>query len=408
MPGSIFFDVWVKQDHPVTTFGLMALLFLARGRLVYTGLALGCALLCKETAVFYAGAVAILWLAGVGGRPSLKDGLAVLGVALVTCGWWYLVVLPLVRAPGPVVDGQGGIVLWARSVWMNTVSEHLAWAAQSKPDWQQPWWFYFRQGVTDLGPGGFVLGGCGAVVLVLWRLCRSGAESPTGPGRLCGGVFWPLAVLVPSYLLLSLLPNKVAWLVIVLFPAWATLQAVGVGRFVSIVFLDDGPRGARSWALRGVGVLLLGILGVQLVGQVAGRDYEKVFAHVDLGQLLCARHSRAAAELLNRHVSGEDPALVTSFYHWYGIPNDFPCAVFACYLRPGIPILQCSREIPADAVVELVKQYRLKWALVSPLPGKARDALLSGLAQQGLRPVASTRTAWLFDTRSLLSAEGSR
>src|ERR1051325_2963756 len=53
MPGAIFFDVWIKQDQPVASFGLLALIFLHARLPLYAGVALGLALLCKETAIFY-------------------------------------------------------------------------------------------------------------------------------------------------------------------------------------------------------------------------------------------------------------------------------------------------------------------------------------------------------------------
>jgi len=89
MPGSVFFDVWVKRDLPAATFGLLAILLLLHRKLPFAAFSLGVAMLSKETGLFYAGGCALLWLFGVG-QPRTFKGLVVLAVVpLLSCAWWY-------------------------------------------------------------------------------------------------------------------------------------------------------------------------------------------------------------------------------------------------------------------------------------------------------------------------------
>src|SRR5690606_12491540 len=94
----------------------------------------------------------------------------------------------------------------------------LKYSAEAEDFWHQPWHTYFTELKLELGWGGLALAAMGTIAVAA-RLRRA-----RRPRRIViqARRYWPLFVLLPAYAGLSILPNKTAWIVIVLFPAWAT------------------------------------------------------------------------------------------------------------------------------------------------------------------------------------------
>ena len=377
-PGSVFFDVWIKQDISVASFGLIGLWLLCSHRTLPGAVCLGLSMLCKETGVFYAFAAILLWFGGICGKRTLKDFLVLSLVPAVTCGWWYLIVLPRVAPKG-------------------RTAEHLQFFAGSQPGWAGDWNYYFRKLPLELGWIGIVLAVLGACVLV-WQLRKRDREQHAG-------VLWPLALLAPPLVVLSSIPGKVPWIVISLLPAWTTLQAVGASAMISLANRIS-QKSLRSISQSNAPVVMASALLVVVVlfatsVLVVRRDYESVLKQIDEGQWAGASYSREAAEAMNERCKDGERALIESFHYWREIPPGHPCPIFACYFRKKVDVLIRPHDAPFSELVADIEKHRLDWALLSPEPGSHEYEVFSGFERTlGLRPI-SMRQARLYRTSSL-------
>lgn len=362
-PGSVFFDVWIKQDNLVITFGLLSLWALSSERTLLAGLCLGLALLAKGTAAFYCFAVFLLWLSGVKAQgsklkvQSLKQLATIILFSALICGWWYLGVVPRVGAAG---------------------TDTFSFALSARSLWQQDWSFYLQQVPTHLGLIGAALAAVGLVVCIgTWR------KFPANPHQ--WWPIWPLCLLVPALLLISLLPNKVPWIVIGLFPAWATLAGMALARLKLRPLLIT---------------MLAGLVGGLLVFS-APSDYESMLRRVAETQWRGAAMSKEAAMALNRRLRDDDGLLLTSFHYWKGIPPGLPDPIFTYYLEKKPRVLLRSHQATAAQFLNDVRTYHLDWAMLSPEPGEAAEAIFSGFNRAVGPPAERSAGAWLYRTTEL-------
>jgi 4-amino-4-deoxy-L-arabinose transferase-like glycosyltransferase len=160
LPGSMFFDVWVKRDHLATTFGLIALILLFRKHSLYAGVSLGLALLCKESAAFFVIAALVLWGLGATGRRKISDCIALVAFTFLSCSWWYLVVKSKLH---PMDTSQAAPFL---HVLFAGVKEHLQFAGGEQSIWVMPWYDYFSKLPFLIGIPGLLLAGVGIVAIL--------------------------------------------------------------------------------------------------------------------------------------------------------------------------------------------------------------------------------------------------
>jgi len=394
MPGAVFFDVWVKTDHPVNTFGLLAIILLLANRTFYAGLSLGLAFLFKETAVFYAGVIGLLWMCGVTGRRRFSDLFAITCVPLVTCGWWYLMVT---LQPNQDISAGGpppGIL------------DHIWLAFGGNPLWVKPWNYYVGQLFANLGWLGGLLS-LGGLAALIWRARIFFMAGPV-PGEpfLFRGWLWPVLLAVPSIVLLSLLPGKVPWIVIVLLPALATLQAVAAAALVAEIHrrLTSHPAvtPVMSRSIAAGAALVMGLL---CLTAVFGRDYESVLRKIDAGQAYGASCSREAARIMNRLVKDDERVLLTSFHYWQGIQPGDPCAVFAYYYERRGGVILRSHKASFEDLLKDIRKYELDWALLSPEMGKAEFEIFDGFIKTLHLNPCRLRRAYIFHTTELYQAQ---
>lgn len=403
MPGSVFFDVWIKRDHPVITFGLLAILLLFSGHSLYAGLCLGLALLSKETAVFYMITVILLWASEAVPTRKIRDLSALVLTPLLTCGWWYVVVktrLDGITSPGP-------------GTWFGTfsagIAEHVRFALSTETGWANPWFYYIQKLYVNLGRLGLVLALVGIFAVVVLNLTGNKNLSGTvhdRPSNPFARTLWPVFLLVPSYALLSVLRSKVPWAVIVLLPAWATLQSVAITAVISICSRFALVKGNVSSPIRAVWPHIISLtisvcIILIAVQRVYSRDYEQVLRDVDAGQWRGAHYSRETAEAMNRLVLDGERVLITSFHYWKGLSPGHPCAVFVYYfVRDTEALIRPHERSFADLLNDIL-EYRIDWALLSPEPGLAEKEVFDGfIADQGLKPYRFTK-AFLFKTTEL-------
>lgn len=386
LPGSVFFDMWLKRDQPIAALCMLGLVAVGMRQMVLAGCLMGVAVLFKEPATFYVVAAVLMILVHDREQGRWRR----LGTFLLTCGitfgWWYLIMLPYVDS---AVDASSG---WL-TVVRDAVTLHIRWAATNQATWHHDGGYYFKQLWVDVGPVLLILSGLAVPVMLskaIHIVKRTGVKIPAT---------WPIWVLVPSYVGLSFLPSKVSWIVICLMPAWATLAAVGVDRcLVAVVGRLQEQTGARQLCLVGLPVALMGVVSLQSLSVT----YEQAFQSRDEGQVVCAEHSRQAALMLNRYVKDSDRVLLSSFFHWAGLPSGYPCPIFAHYLEKRLEVVMCDYRDDTTAVVTLVRKWHPDWALLSPVEGVAKDDMLAGMKREfGLCPVSRSTTALLYDLRGV-------
>lgn len=370
IPGAVFHDVWLKQDVFATLFGLLALLAFVRKRMPVAGVLLGLAFLGKETALFYAMAIGVMWLAGAHGR-RWRDILLVAFLAALASGWWYLGFTTAMRYFLAFVTG-------------------LPLAKTDIDVWVRPWHYYLGLLPLDLGWGGVAL--CLLGLLALFGLGRQPSCSVLRSSLARRSVFakaavasvgpcWPLAVLLPAYVLLSAMTGKAPWFVATLYPAFAGLLGVGadgVVRALRRTFQRVPALGARG------PVLLAGALAALLawgfVWNAWGRDYDTELRKREEPLWWGASASREAALTLNRLVQDGQKVLITPMHYWLG-EKPIPCAIFTCYLK-DMPVAVRPYDLTADDFVAAVKEYGLDWAMVSPDPAVAEEQLFEPLRKR--------------------------
>lgn len=376
MPGAVFYDVWIKQDALVIVFGLLMIYFFLLRRPVLSGVCLALGLLGKELAVFYAGAVFILWLLQDRSARRVRDLVVIYGVGLLLSAWWYVLFSNSVRAVLRFLRREGGL---ESEVWL------------------RPWYYFFDKMRFDLEWWGIVLALAGVLALLLLaRARRRGDESGVRDPAV---LVWPLALLIPSYLLISLMPAKTPWFTTSLFPALATLQGVGAWWLLRRLGGSEG-KGWRRTLAAGVGVLAI----AGTLSRRAGADFERGLEEREWGLYWGSAASRAAALRLNELVKEGDTVLITPMFYWQ-VPRQIPCPIFVHYLKKDIPVIVRRNDIPLDALLESIRKYEVDWALVSPEMGIGEKEIIHPLMKDyGLYPM-QVGGACIFKTDSIRDLE---
>lgn len=221
-------------------------------------------------------------------------------------------------------------------------------------------------------------------------LTVAGGQVCVGAARHAGGWngpgMWPLLLLAPAYTVLSVLPSKVAWTVITLLPAWATLAGVALARLQGLGLRPECSAG--RWRLAwGALAILLGIGGAVVAGRL---DYEGMLRRVDENQWRGASMSREAARAVNERVLPRERLLVTSFHYWQGLAPGTPFAVFTYYLdrNKDLAVLLRPAERNFASLRDDVQRYAIDWALLSPEPGAQEKEVFDGFIHDlGLQPI---------------------
>jgi hypothetical protein len=361
MPGSAYFSLWLKQDALVVPFGLAAMYLFLRRRHAWSGVLLGAAFLAKAMALYMALAVGVLWLLRPSAERRFRD-LALVGtVTALVAGWWYVFLSP-------------------------TVEHFLAFATGGEAARRQlelfshPWHYFLGALTADLSLVGVLAALVGFVAML--------AHHRQAPDPIRA---WPVALLVPSYMLISLSTGKAPWFVIALYVAWATVQAVGIDAVLRRMEARGvGFRRAAPF----VGAAVLAAQGLCL----APLSFEGYMREQESRMWWSAAASREVAQTLNRVVGEDERVLITPMFYNGAIP--YPCPIFVVYLK-DVPVLVRPNTLDAGQLVEIVRANRLHWAMVSAPPDTAAHDLVLPLARtHGLRPIA-LRGALLFRTSAL-------
>ncbi|HIG27271.1 MAG TPA: hypothetical protein EYQ50_05540 [Verrucomicrobiales bacterium] len=347
---------------------------------------LGLALLAKETAAFYVIAVLMLWTVKADGKRNLRDLAVLTMIPALLSGWWYL-----------VVNAQ-------------SIIRNLNFAAEKTEHWQQSSGYYFQNLEREMGTVGCALALIG-ISAVFYHLSK-----PRPPGTIAvksqftnRACLWPVALLLPNYGLLSLLENKVAWIVIILLPAWATLQGYAMDKMLAYYqsVLMNWIRADVSSFRKTLRTTIPATLCVTLVLTVSGplfsQDYESFLKSTDQGQWRGASMSREAAEAMNRHLKPNERVLITSFHYWQSLAPDHACAVFTYYFEQPVKVLMRPSATAFTDLVEDIKKYEIDWALLSPPLGPMETEVFGGFIEElDLSPIR-LEGAFLFKTDTIRS-----
>lgn len=355
MPAAIFFDLWIKQDPLATLFGMLAVLAFLKKRYGFSGALMGLALLAKEIAAFYAIGIGVLWLCQSREHRSVRDLLIVAVVAAFLSIWWYIGFSSSITyfIAFAVNFSKKGVDIWM---------------------WSRPWHYFLGKLSLDLGVLGLALSVLGVVAIGLLR--RRGNREPA--------LLWPLAVLVPAFLLISAARGKAVWFTITLYPVFAALEGAGLQALMAAVRSRVPAKraflGKATMTTLGLAAVLYSVSGVW------GRDYERTLFEQDGGIWWGAEASHEAAVMVKGLAKEDQRVLITPMSFWEFRDKE-PCPIFVYYLG-DVPVLVRPFNLSAQEFVDAVKKYQIDWAMVSPEGPAAAQALLEPLKRDyGLRPV---------------------
>lgn len=357
LPGAAFFDVWVKQDLLVILPGLLALHFFIRRCPIRAGLLLGLAFLAKHMALFYAGALFLMWATSRDWRRP-RCLLVPAGVSFVVGGWWYLLNL-------------------------RRTLNFLGFAAgrSNSLDWAKGRGFLLAQLWHDLAGVGAVLAAAGLVVLLARAVgeLRTRREEPEHD-HLSNAPLWPLMLTLPPLVLIALSAGKTPWYVITILPGLATLAAVALaalsGTLASTV---PGFEGRQAQVVAAVAAAIL----AGGTAWTASRSYNHFLQRADAPFAYGTTLSRDMAAALNERVQEGEKVIITPLNHWTGGMDQRPCPIFMYYLDP-MPLSVMPRTASVDALLATARQRNADWILVSP-PKPKRPRMVQAFRRQGCR-----------------------
>lgn len=326
MPGSVFFSLWIKQDGLAALMGLLAIWATVRGRWIPAGILLGIALLAKQTAAFHALTIAIL----LATRRQWKPLLIIAAISAVTSLWWYFLF--------STSDRQ----------FFNFFATGSDNAAEL---WKKPWYFYFIVLWRDVG---FV----GCVFAVLGFIKSLPSQDDTR---------WPAILSAVGFGILTISGGKTIWYPAILYPAIATLIAIGACALWSWaterLTLGRGP----------LAFLATIVLAASTAMPVVFSDYESNMELREPGMWDASFSSKQAADALNARVADGQRALITPM-HYYGPEVTYPCPIFAAYLK-DMPLIIRPNTLTESQFIEAVRDSQISWAMVSPPPQSSAQLL---------------------------------
>ncbi len=323
IPGARFYDPWIKADVLVNTFGLLAVGTAARFKYHRAGLFLGLALLTKETAAIWA--IPVLWMLPV--KTERKRVIQCLALAGLVCLPWYV-------------------------FRIEELTHYLAFATglpiKQTADWSAPWTTYWTHLPVLLGPVGLLL-----TAIALWNRRAEWSSN------------WPLAMVVPGLLLLSVIRGKPPWLLMTFQPALAALCGIGAARL-----LQWSGQKVPKPAQAGVALICVAGLGIQAGFYDSDLILKKLSPQTHWG----THSSQEAADLIETHVPEDASFAVSPMYYWERVEKQI-CPILLCSLtRQPSALIYPPPRVQED-YLRLVQDQDLDWVLVSPTPDTAEREL---------------------------------
>ncbi len=271
LPASTVIDTWIKEDAAVAFFITLTAYLFMRKKYAWSGIALGAAMLTKETGIFALSAIGVYALTCW--RRDEVIGAAKAGsIGAAISFWWYFF--------------ESSSVSYFGSFFLGNRFEIT--------DWHQPWHYYASGLPEDLGWCVTIVAVVGFIVCFYRRFRGERA------------FMLPVAWLVPIYAFLSFSYGKPYWMVTAALPAAALLAAIGMAETVRWV----GGHISRARLARAAQVLLAGgLLTAAFVSAAvtSGSEYNASRNNIYWAGTLAARRD---AELLAEKLGEGDKVLM--------------------------------------------------------------------------------------------------
>jgi hypothetical protein len=335
LPGPRFYDLWIKGDLLVITFGLLALGAAANKKIFQSGLLLGLAMLTKETAAIWTIPLAFY----LPRKPHFRAFWVCYGTAIALCLPWYAFRIP-------------------------ELTHYLAFATglplTETEDWSAPWYTYWIQ-LPKL------LGYAGVLIVISGLVIRKDQLKH----------LWPLTMLFSGLVLLSLIRGKPPWLFITFQPALAALCGIGLARVLDW---------ARRHPFHPMKLVSISSAVIALSLQAFLYDSDALLKSLSPSTHWGTHSSQEAAALINENVPATDSFSVSPMYYWYG-KEKFICPILLCSLSRPPDILIRPGPMTRNDYLRILKGEEPDWALVSPNPQQAETELFPLIIEGHVRVI---------------------
>ena len=354
LPGTLFFDTWIKRDGLVTLFCALTLLSLVNKRDVMAGVFCGLSFLSKETAVFFVLGYFVFILAHRSVSEFRRSLILFGGSAIITSSWWYFFFYPFADA---YLAFYQGISLEATG-------------------FIKPWWFYFSTLRIDLGWLVLPLFITGFLALIP----VSSLKNRTKPAlaELKRSRFLPLFMLAPGYIILSLSKAKPPWMTLSFAPFWALLSALGwlfLFKYFSRVANQIYRKGIynNNWVamLLLVGLLLANSLPFNYLGH-----FKKLSP--DLAAMTIATYE--IRDVINKNVKKNEKLLILPMIYRTAPTTDDP--ILYDDLKSIETLYYKKSNWSFSGFQKTIRHYKIKWVLIFPIPGSWQEELFKRIIQE--------------------------
>lgn len=350
LPGTFFFDTWIKRDPAVTLFCSLALLAFIKRKHWLASIFLGLGLLSKETAIFYCLAIMAMTCCRLFRGDSWRKIFGLLLPAFLIAGGWYLF----------LSKGSGAFLAFFTGETVEAAG------------FNQPFHYYFSKLPDDLGWGGTVLATTGLLAIIPRRL----SLKRDGVRKLRQKRLLPLFLLLPGYLVLSLSGGKPPWMTMTFYPALALLTALGwafILRRLAFALRFWRPTiSTNTQTLLSI-LLLTIILGLQL----GNFSYPEYFKKIAPGQYNLSATSHEMASAVNELVNDGENILILPMLYSNGPHLLDPIFTWELTVSPSIH--RSSEPHSYDTFKKLLTDRDIQWLLMSPVKGSKQEVLYNQL-----------------------------
>jgi 4-amino-4-deoxy-L-arabinose transferase-like glycosyltransferase len=340
LPGTMFFDTWIKRDGLMTLFCLLALLIFFKKKDFLAGILFGLCFLIKETAIFFSFGFFVLILLH---RPpnSVRRALFLFwGPVIAVSSWWYLF---FSRGADKYLSFFQGTSRAATGF-----TEH-------------PWWYYFAKLKLDLGMIGLLLLGIGIIAIMQpfygkWHKClqvRSYKKIR----------FLPIFMLLPGYAILTVSQVKGSWLNISFFPFLVLLAAFG-WQFITHKTTKFFTRAKNRSIMQGS--IISAILLALLLG-INSLPFNYMGHMLKLSPVIAGSvvSSHEMADAVNNTVREDEKLLILPML--YRTAPLIADPIFYWNLKSIRTLFNNKLDLTYSEFKDVIKKYRINWVLMFPI-----------------------------------------